>query len=206
MSSPSGWTDVQIRSVAAEYALGVADPADAAQFEGLLLANNSLASGELRAFEEAASRLVFAAPTLRPSQSVKDRLMSGIRQESKPSRKFAGFQEELPGYHVLRAGTGSWRPTGEAGVDMQLLAHDPSRGVITFLLRMEPGAEYPDHHHSVEEQCWVLEGDVRHTDGSLSMKAGDFFRATPGTDHAAFTSTNGCLLLIIGSAKDERIR
>lgn len=192
------WSEVQIRSVAAEYALGVAEPADAAQFESLLLAKNPVASEELRAFEETAARLAFGTATEKPSYALKDKLMKGIRK--------SGFREELPGYQVLRAGEGSWRPTGETGVSMKVLAHDRERETATFLLKVDPGAVFPNHRHSVEEQCWVLEGDVRHVDGSLGMKAGDFFRATPGTDHPAFTSDNGCLLLIIGSAKDERVR
>ncbi|MBI4909634.1 MAG: cupin domain-containing protein [Acidobacteria bacterium] len=206
MSSTPAWSDEQVRSVAAEYALGVAEAADAAHFETLLLARNELAAAELHAFEESAARLVFAAPVLHPPQSVKDRLMAGIRKEPKPARTHHGFQEELPGYYVLRAGNGKWRPTGEQGVEMQILSHDPSRDVVTALLRMAPGAIFPDHHHSVEEQCWVLEGDVCQLDGTLGIQAGDFFRAIPGTDHGAFTSRNGALLLIVGSAKDERIR
>jgi anti-sigma factor ChrR (cupin superfamily) len=64
----------------------------------------------------------------------------------------------------------------------------------TFLLRLDPGAVIPQHLHHGAEECYVLEGELRTWDTVL--RAGDFLRSPPGSDHAASRSEGGCLLLL----------
>lgn len=149
--------------------------------------------------EEVAARLGLAAPAAIPAAGLKTRLLDRIR---KP-RPLPGFSEDVPGFQVLRSGDGTWHPTPHAGIDVKLLSKDPSSDVITYLMRMAPGSTYPQHVHSREEQCWVLEGDVAHLEGRVRMFAGDFIRALPGTKHTSITSEGGCTLLIVGSRNDR---
>lgn len=106
-----------------------------------------------------------------------------------------------PGMHVIREGEGRWRPTPFRGVTSKTLYFDRETEMATNLLRMEPGATYPAHHHSAVEQCMVLEGDVRLDD--VVMKAGDYSRNDAGSDHREISTIHGCLLLLVSSMKDE---
>lgn len=86
-------------------------------------------------------------------------------------------------------------PTGAPGIDFQLLYNDPKSGLGTYLLRMAPGSRYPAHRHLDNEQCLLLEGDLRW--GSVSYHAGDFLVAGDGTVHPEITTEKGNLQLII---------
>lgn len=196
--------DDELRGIAAEIALGVAAPADSQYLSDLAADGDEFALQEVNALQETSVRLAFAAPLAKPPAGLRARLLRRIHEpEAKKPRTLPGFEEALPGFHLLRAETKHWRATGHEGVDCMVISHDPATDALTTLLRLQAGASYPRHRHTKEEQCWVLAGDVRQVDGSLSMRAGDFFRAMPGTDHDPITSDYGCTLLIVGSAKDE---
>ncbi|MBL8174339.1 MAG: cupin domain-containing protein [Bryobacterales bacterium] len=174
----------------------------------LLSFDEPLSEAELLAFEETAARLAFAAPLEKPCGGLRAKLLRQIQepaQASVPHKLLNGFTEPVTGFHLLKSGEGKWRQHDAAGIQYKVLSYDPASDAVTSLVRMEPGAKYPRHRHSKEEQCWVLEGDVRQVDHSISMRAGDFFRAMPGTDHDSITTDEGCLLIIIGAAHDERL-
>ncbi|MEZ5399523.1 MAG: dimethylsulfonioproprionate lyase family protein [Bryobacteraceae bacterium] len=145
---------------------------------------------------EIAALLALTTP-VRPPVGVRDRVMAAAKPVGR-----GGFQDALPGYAILKREERLWTQTPFDGVEVLTLAYDKQTSIATNLLRMAPGSVYPNHHHSVGEQCWVIEGDLRQVDGSMSVRAGDFFLAKPGTDHGAITTETGCLLLIVSSARD----
>jgi len=164
-----------------------------------------LSAADLPAFEETAARLGFAAPVEKPCGGLRSKLLRNIQEAEAKPKLLSGFTEAVPGFHVLKSGDGKWRQHEAAGIQYKVLSYDRASDAITTLVRMEPGAKYPRHRHTREEQCWVLEGDARQVDHSMPIRAGDFFRAMPGTDHDSITTDEGCLLIIIGSATDERL-
>lgn len=113
------------------------------------------------------------------------------------------MSDAAPGFLVVRAGEGRWRPTDDAGVSFKLLFSDRERGPITTLVRMEPGSRIRSHRHLGVEQCLVLEGDVR--SGEVGMTAGDFNCSMPGSVHEELVSDNGALLLIVSPEHYESI-
>jgi len=196
--------DEELRGIAAEFAIGVADPGDAEYLRQLIAGDDTFAQTEVQAFEETAAMLALAANPDKPCGGLRAKLLRRIAEPEAPKpRVLPGFVEEMPGFHTLRGGAGRWRTTGYAGVEMKLLSRDPASDMITTLIRMAPGAKLPRHQHAKEEQCWIVEGDIRQADGSIRMKGGDFFRAMPGTDHDHVVTDGGCTLLIVGSAHDE---
>ena len=74
-----------------------------------------------------------------------------------------------------------------------------NRGVDTqsYLLRLEPGAVVLPHVHGQDEECMVLEGEVRI--GDLVVKAGAYHLAPRGVSHEPISSENGALLFLRGS-------
>ena len=187
----------EISGQAALYATGsiVGEERDA--FERLLAAGDPAATAAVQELESIIEELVAAAPVPAIRASLKDRLMAGAVKS-----KLHGFDEPEPGVHVLRGGHGRWIETGHPGVTTKILHLEKETRMATSLLRFDPGAKYPPHHHTQLEQCLVISGDVR-LGGKVHIFAGDYEKALPGTDHEFLTSDTGCELLIISCVEDE---
>jgi len=94
---------------------------------------------------------------------------------------------------VLRSTDGTWTDFCP-GVRLKILDEDPSSSTRTYLVSMESGAIVPEHPHSLEEQCLVLEGEV--WVGDHPLRSGDWHVAKPVSHHGNFSTRTGCLLLI----------
>jgi quercetin dioxygenase-like cupin family protein len=92
---------------------------------------------------------------------------------------------------TVRAGGDDWIEL-VPGVRMKRLHRDGD--ARTFLLRLEPGAALPVHHHEGDEECIVVEGEVFL--GDLRVAAGDYHLALSGTVHESIRSPRGALLFI----------
>ena len=85
-----------------------------------------------------------------------------------------------------------WEDTKFPGVKSKTLLLDKKSGLLTVLLKMDPGARLPDHEHVLIEQTFVIEGKLVDPDGVCT--AGNFVWRPAGTRHAAYTP-NGALML-----------
>jgi anti-sigma factor ChrR (cupin superfamily) len=85
-----------------------------------------------------------------------------------------------------------WEETKFPGVKAKTLLVDKSSGLLTVLLKMDPGARLPDHEHVLIEQTYVLEGELVDVDGVCT--AGNFVWRPAGTRHAAYTPKGGLML------------
>ncbi len=189
---------------AALYALGALDGEEAREFEEHLTAGCAACAAELREFEAVAADLGLAAPEAEPPAGVRERLLALISEDGggsgTPQKEAQADGPNLsndvpPGFLVLRAGEGKWRPTDDEGVTFKLLYADRDRGTVTTLVRMGAGSRIRRHRHLGVEQCLVLEGDVR--SGAVAMKAGDFNCSMPGSVHEELVSDGGALLLLV---------
>ncbi len=145
-----------------------------------------------------------------PPARVKESLMRSIRadREGKAADSAAATQvwkrwvgTSSSGRLLVRGSEGEWEATDVPGVAVRRLAVDSDRDVVTMMIRMEPGSRYPSHRHGGVEECYVLDGDLRH--GDSVMLAGDFERLESRTLHGEQWTENGCLLLIHSSQHDE---
>lgn len=77
-----------------------------------------------------------------------------------------------------------WRSTSHKGVSWCPLHVDTGRvdGDATVLIRMEPGAGYPEHEHLGLEEVLILSGGYRDHDGE--HRAGCYLRYPAGSRHA----------------------
>jgi len=91
-----------------------------------------------------------------------------------------------------------WQPFAP-GVDIKVL-HEQD-GVMSYLLRLAPGAVLPAHRHPMDEECVVLEGAVSIGDG-LVVTAGGFHLAHGGTLHAPISSMHGAVVYLRGAAPE----
>jgi len=85
-----------------------------------------------------------------------------------------------------------WEDTRYPGVKAKTLLVDRSSGLLTALLKMDPGAVLPDHEHVLIEQTFVIEGALVCGEGTCT--AGNFVWRPAGSRHRAGTP-NGALML-----------
>ena len=92
-----------------------------------------------------------------------------------------------------------WKPLIEDGVKTEgifvksLRYDEQTKRSPTILLKFEAGATYPAHNHPGGEEAFVLEGEVKFGNNSLSK--GDYLFTPPGGKHAVW-SKNGCVMLL----------
>ena len=80
-----------------------------------------------------------------------------------------------------------WQKTRFPGCEAKTLLFDRSTGLMTALMRFQPGAVLPDHEHVNIEQTYVLEGSLVDKEGPA--KASNARPAnSSGASRAAATS------------------
>ncbi|TWO69069.1 hypothetical protein FN976_20230 [Caenimonas sedimenti] len=72
-----------------------------------------------------------------------------------------------------------------------------ANGIMSYLLRFEPGAVLPAHRHPVDEECVVIEGVLRI--GPLVLGPGGFHRVPQGVPDVDSVSDEGCLIYLRGA-------
>ncbi|MBA2492002.1 MAG: cupin domain-containing protein [Gammaproteobacteria bacterium] len=95
-------------------------------------------------------------------------------------------------YHTVPADSGAWLRI-DPRLEMKILYKDAR--ATSFLLRLEPGARLPAHVHAADEECLVLEGELRLGEG-VTLKAGDYHFAPRGLPHGVAESPGGALLFL----------
>lgn len=95
-------------------------------------------------------------------------------------------------YYTVPAEGGEWLSV-DPKLDMKVLYKDAK--ATSFLLRLKPGARLPSHVHAADEECLVLEGELRLGEGVI-LKAGDYHFAPRGLPHGAAESPSGALLFL----------
>lgn len=86
------------------------------------------------------------------------------------------------------------------GISCKLLATDTENHMVSMLVRLAPGGEYPPHTHAGLEELHLLAGELWIDDRKLH--AGDYNRAAPGTGDKRVWSETGCACVLVTSAKD----
>jgi anti-sigma factor ChrR (cupin superfamily) len=85
-----------------------------------------------------------------------------------------------------------WQDTPWPGIFKKVLLEDKDSGLVTLLMRMEPGARLPSHEHTRIEQTYVLEGSLKDDQGEAT--AGNFVWRPAGSRHTAW-APDGALLI-----------
>ena len=153
-------------------------------------------AAEVKSLREAAADIPYALPDVNPHPRVRERVLANLNGNRRTQ-----LEQPLPGVFVMRRSQQKWRKTPYEGVEYKILYVDNETKNVTSLLKLQPGAAYPAHHHAGVEQCLVLEGTVRI--GQIMLESGDFEYANAGTEHAVVQSDTGCVLMLISNQDDE---
>jgi anti-sigma factor ChrR (cupin superfamily) len=100
---------------------------------------------------------------------------------------------------VVHANDMEWEPIKYPGCYVKTLMVDRESGLLTVLLKMDPGAQLPDHEHALMEQTYVLEGrlvDLEGPEKGLEVGPGEFVYRPAGSRHAAYTPEGGLMVAI----------
>jgi len=129
-------------------------------------------------------------------------IASALPQIDPPARVRAELMARLgaPSHYTVTADEGGWQETSLPGITTKILAIDRQRGLVTMLVRGEPGAVYPSHRHTAPEECYVIRGTV-HVEGRV-LGAGDFHHADADSDHGDLVTPDGAEVLIVGGIAD----
>jgi anti-sigma factor ChrR (cupin superfamily) len=100
---------------------------------------------------------------------------------------------------TIQADEGEWQPFSPK-VSIKVLRRDVH--TQSYLLKLEPGALVLPHVHGEDEECMVLEGEVRI--GDLVAKAGAYHLAPKGVPHEPISSETGALLFLRGAIPAAR--
>jgi quercetin dioxygenase-like cupin family protein len=152
-------------------------PQDTAGDEGCALSADLLAQMDAAAHAEPLD----AATQAR----IKQKLMRRIAQTSTAQ------------HLTVPAGEEGWQPFGD-GIHIKVL-HEAG-GVMSYLLRLAPGAVLPAHRHPVDEECVVVEGFMQI--GALLVGAGGFHLGRKDLAHDDLRSPTGALLFLRGAVPD----
>lgn len=90
---------------------------------------------------------------------------------------------------------GEWRPFVD-GVRIKVLREQA--GVLSYLLRLEPGARLPPHRHPQDEECIVIDGSLRVGTGA-AFGPGSYHLAHGGALHATISTDTGATIFLRGA-------
>ncbi len=133
------------------------------------------------------------SPPLAPGTAARSTRARAIRR-----RVFERVADADASHRTVHAHEGVWQPWLD-GVSIKVLRE--ADGVLTYLLRMAPGAGLPAHRHPMDEECLVLEGTVR-VGTAAPIGPGSYHLAHRGALHATIRSDTGATLWLRGAVPD----
>lgn len=174
------------------HALGALTPAEAQTFTETLAADPT-AAAELKAFEAVVADLALSTAEATPSSAVREQLLARIATTP---------QEPSVNAPAIRLAEGAWQQLAPF-VRAKVLYHDRQTGLVTSLIRLEPGGYLPRHRHLGLEQTLVVEGDCR-VNGE-TFYPGDFRLRPVATEDTEVTTERGTTILLIAPACFENL-
>jgi ChrR Cupin-like domain len=92
-----------------------------------------------------------------------------------------------------------WSPVAhQPGVSERMLAHDPSSGLLTRMVRWAPGLDTSSAGvvaHDYFEEVLILSGSIHDLTLGQTFAAGYYACRPPGMVHGPWTTAEGCVML-----------
>ena len=145
--------------------------------------------------EDVIEMLTEAQEPLPISIEVAARMRNHVMQQIKSTHKPVRLPNEVS---TLRNNEGKW-VEAMPGAYYKVLHNDASGldGLMSYLIKLEPGVEMEGHEHPFDEECLMLEGDL--TLGDITLNKGDFHYASAGAVHGSVSTQKGCIAFLRGA-------
>jgi len=101
---------------------------------------------------------------------------------------------------TIAADSGDWKPF-TPGLAVEVL-HEQG-GVLSYLLRLHPGACLLPHRHLIDEECIVIQGRLR-VDTHTEIGPGDYHLAHRGALHPSIVALEGETVFVRGAVPEAR--
>lgn len=127
-----------------------------------------------------------------PASGRRDALLAGLTLEGRLDR-FAERAADMLDVDVVTAKklldgaarAEGYEPSPFPGVKLHHISGGPKvAGSITGFVRIEAGAEFPDHDHLGEETVLIVQGSCLDMPGGEIFRPGDVVRGAPGGKHS----------------------
>lgn len=99
---------------------------------------------------------------------------------------------------TVAADGGEWQAFVDGVCIKVLREHD---GVLSYLLRLAPGASLPAHRHPADEECIVLEGSLQ-VGTRTEVGPGGYHLAHQGALHARISTRAGATIFLRGAVPE----
>jgi anti-sigma factor ChrR (cupin superfamily) len=99
---------------------------------------------------------------------------------------------------TINANDGEWQAFLD-GVEIKVLREQA--GVLSYLLRLQPGATLPSHRHPQDEECVVLQGRLR-VGTRTEIGPGAYHLAHGGALHATLSTDTGATIFLRGAVPE----
>lgn len=191
----------------ANYALSALPPELAADF-ALIWRTAETAPPDWEALETLVTDLALNAPEVAPPPGLRDQLLARIANLEQDKVCAAATPECVKAkakpdtVTTSRWSEGPWTPLA-AGVLAKVLHRDHQTGMVTSLIKLEPGGYLPRHRHLGLEQTLVVAGDCR-VNGE-TFYAGDFRLRPADTEDTEVTTEHGTTIMLIAPACFENL-
>jgi quercetin dioxygenase-like cupin family protein len=117
------------------------------------------------------------------AEDVKRRMLGRIAEATTPTNL------------TVQPTSDTWRPF-LPGVRIKVL--NEADGIMSYLLKLAPGATVDAHHHPIDEECVVLEGSLQ-VGKDLLLQTGAFHMARRDTIHTFVTTATGATIFLRGA-------
>ena len=101
-------------------------------------------------------------------------------------------------HQTIDADDGDWQAFLD-GVQLKVLREH--EGVLSYLLKLAPGASLPPHRHPLDEECVVIEGRLR-VGSRVEIGPGGYHLAHRGALHATIATDTGATIFLRGAVPD----
>jgi putative transcriptional regulator len=188
---------------AALYVAGALSPEEAAAVEARLAGGDDALATEVASYDGVIRALCGHGDDVPPDPDTRRALLDlvsdhGAGARARPPAR-ATRATPPSGVFIRRGGAMDWRTHQIPGIEFCVLGLDRDRNLQTTLIRVAPGVRIPAHRHPVDEECYVLEGDIR--SHGTTLFAGDYMKAPAGSVHKTTYTEGGCLLLIVSEVR-----
>jgi len=157
------------------------------------LAKAGVPDADVAATKDAIAAIGLTAEAAAPPPGLRDRIVASRQRQGRYgifadriSRLFDLPLAEAEGLMQRIEQPSEWKPFLVDGLEMIPVTAGPKcAGAIATLVRIQPGATFPDHAHRGDETMIVLDGGFREPgDGGEEVWRGDEIFRADGTEHA----------------------